>query len=171
MFRRVFKINQDEDFANHISTGRQAVHDFENGRGIGPDPEDLHFNMRGPFNSAWNEAVIGILVEKFQRLRDAQVVALRLPGRSTAYVSALLVEKFKRCRGFWTAYRPGFSATGQMETPEEVEVQVTTKKEAALKTQRHATRHLNVRLIVSGDEITNGLIEIPQTSGYHRRQD
>jgi hypothetical protein len=76
VFKLVFNVRQDEDFALHASATLQQVHDYSNNVGDGPDPNDLRIDMRGLLSNAWNRGVVEILAEKFHEYRQDRPRAL-----------------------------------------------------------------------------------------------
>jgi hypothetical protein len=144
LFKEVFDMSQDERFVTHQTAHPQEVDDFINGAGDGPDDKDLHFDMNGLYNNPWNLAVIAKLVEKFKAARLAVPEAIRLPARPDEYIKKMFLDKFKRCRVYWTAARPKKTDVGATESAKEVGTRIYAKKQADLKVQRHATRRLSV---------------------------
>src|SRR5579864_3898157 len=103
LFKEVFKVEQDENFISHESATPKEVDDFIEGEGPGPDPNNLHFDMNGPFNNAWNMTIIQHLATLYNAYRDKGTT---LPVRPAPYVTAMLLEKFRRCRIQWNLGRP-----------------------------------------------------------------
>jgi hypothetical protein len=144
LFKDVFGISRDEDFADHKTASPEQVKAFVDDTANGPDPEDLHFDMNGLCSNAWNRRVIAALAEKFEEKRRSRPKHLRIPERPVEYVEELLTERFKRCKGHWTDRQAQFTDTGIKETQEEVEIRVNKAKTVELRNARHATRRRNV---------------------------
>ena len=140
LFRDIFNVECDEDFVMHKSASMQAVHDWTNGRGSGPDPDDLQFNMRGLHHDPWNSKVVEILMGKFVEAADEA----GLPDRPDNYIKTMIGEKFQRCQKVWRRLRPQVTESGGLETPEDAEARVNDRKEVVMKAQRQATRRRNV---------------------------
>jgi hypothetical protein len=149
LFKDVFDIEQDEDFLNHKSASPEQVQAFVDDSSGGPDSDDLHFDMIGPYNNVWNRRVIAALAEKFEEKRQAQPKHLRLPQRPVEYVEQLLVKRFERCRTHWLNQKPRVTDGGIKETQEQVEIRVNNAKRMERKNARHTTRRRNVGRILS----------------------
>jgi hypothetical protein len=144
LFKDVFDIDQDEDFASHISAADNEVQSFnEDGQG-GPDKHDLHFDMKGPSSNRWNQAVIGILAKKLMQSRDALPLHMRAPERPPEYIRDLIKVKFQPCRRCWNEVQPKITARGEREERREVDDRVKSKKITNSKRQRHHTRRVTV---------------------------
>jgi hypothetical protein len=143
VFREAFNVNQDEDIIKHPSANQEAVYKYNHESGDGPDPGNLQFDMKGPYNNLWNLRVIECLQERFAAKLASS--GQRLPQRTSEYIREMIVEKFKRYRVIWNHAQPMCDRRGIPETPEDVEKRVGQKKEATLALQRRATRRLSVR--------------------------
>jgi len=144
LFKEVFDVSQDEDFAYHQEASSQQVHDFINGTGDGPDPNDPRLDMKEPLTNGWNKEIAKILLEKFRQCQKILLPHLRVPPRSDAYLEKLIMEKLVRCRYYWIKSRLQRNGEDQWETPEQVEIRLITKKEQMLHAQRQETRRNNV---------------------------
>jgi hypothetical protein len=119
----------------------QEVHDYNNGRGPGPNSDDLHFDMRGVYNNPWNLKVVAILADDFKEKQG------ELPVRPDSYLRAIFLERFERCRVKWNVMGARIvEETGLWETPEQVESRVLKTKDNDEKVHRRATRRRNVRV-------------------------
>lgn len=134
----MFIVEQDEDFINHETVLPDVVRDHNDADGPGPNPDDLHFDMRYGPESTWNTGVIDILLDKL-RIRKIEEGWL-LPERSDDYFKYLLKEKYKRVRVAWKAAQPRKTAMDIDESPGEVETRMLEKKETNLKYQRTKRR-------------------------------
>ncbi|KAI1782700.1 hypothetical protein LXA43DRAFT_1068378 [Ganoderma leucocontextum] len=92
---------EDEDFVSgHIAASRDVVEAYLNGKGFGPDRNDLHFSDLPPHRNAWNRAVaaeLGAILFARQRsgkwrLPDGSRVSLA----SQPYWEDAVLEKFYR---------------------------------------------------------------------------
>ena len=79
----MFNIEQDDDFISHETALPERVHDHKV-TGSGPDPDDLHFNMREGPNSLWNSKVIDILLSQLHQAREQD--EWNLPERYNWYL-------------------------------------------------------------------------------------
>lgn len=97
--------------------------------------------MRGKINSAWNQAVIEILLAEVKK-EDFE----GLPDRSDAYLADKIEGKLERVRTVWRTAQPRVTETGDVETIEEVEKRMVDTKETRDKVVRANTRRKNVRI-------------------------
>ncbi|KAG2054469.1 hypothetical protein BDR06DRAFT_854248, partial [Suillus hirtellus] len=116
------------------------VYAYEYEDGPGPNCKHLAFDLKGGPKSPWNDKVIGLLLEELQRRGDQESWPFR---RSEAYFKEVLQDRYKRLRTVWMAAQPKVTAKGGLETPEEVEQRLITKKDEALKVTRQTTRRKN----------------------------
>jgi hypothetical protein len=148
LFKDVFRISQDEDFVDHITAGRQDVHDYEHADGEGPNKNDLHFDMERSPTSPWNKAILAILTDHLIEEREEQPVHLRPQVRPKPYISKMLLDKFRRCQKYWKAGRPQRIANGIQESYEDIEARLNEDGEKSRKYTRHNTRRRSVRIMV-----------------------
>ena len=145
LFRKVFDIRQEDEFLNHRSASPTEVQAFRSSRGApGPDADDLHFDMNGKSENAWNQTVIAILLRKHAELRMQQPEGRRPEERPEWYVRKILLQMFRQCKDYWKEGRPRIMDNGKRETDAEVEARIEKTREVEGKLQRHNTRRSQV---------------------------
>src|SRR3954447_9567973 len=141
LFRETFGTKQDEEFALYNTIPMQHVHDWNNGRSEGPDPNKLQFDMTANHRSPWNTVVIEHLTKLLeQKSNEAEY----LPERPKTYFKAMVVEKFKRCQRIWKKSRPVTDSHGFLELSTQLEKQMNEAKALQMKSSRQATRRRSV---------------------------
>ena len=148
LFKKVFDVSQDDEFATYVSVAPAVVQAYINGDRDGPDPAKLQFDMRAGPDSQWNQRVLGILLEKFKDVRETE--NWPLPDRSDKYFADLIRERFKRAATVWHSSQRRKTTSGELETWDEVEQRLVDRKDGQLATNRHATRRRNVRKMAQG---------------------
>jgi hypothetical protein len=138
LFKDVFEVNQDDDFALHDSVLPETARAYANDVGDGPKEADLHIDMMGGSNSMWNKKVTEILLSKLKDCREED--QWQLPYRSDAYLEELIKERLKRVMKVWAASQRRPKMLGGVESWDEVEQRLVAQKEAQLLVNRHATR-------------------------------
>jgi hypothetical protein len=165
-----FDILQDSDIITKQSasiTAVQAYNDEEGGDG--PDPENLSFEMTGAKDSAWNQRVVAILLEKFREAEKEE--GSSLPGRSDIYVKDLIQERFKRIRGVWRKSQRCMKASGELESEGEWEGRVVTEQMEQLKKARHLTRRRAVSKLTCHEASGTESDKAVRTTQENRRMD
>ncbi|KAF8881264.1 hypothetical protein BD779DRAFT_1417653, partial [Infundibulicybe gibba] len=99
LYSRVFDFCTDDDAMTHEPAPAEEVKAYNQGIGTGPQAHDLHWDMRGLVDSAWNVAICRILVGELHVLMDEE--NWEYPGRSDGYYQDYIKEKFKRLRTKW----------------------------------------------------------------------
>jgi len=139
LFKDVFEVNQDDDFALHDSVLPETARAYANDVGDGPKEADLHIDMTGGANSRWNKRVTEILLSKLKDSREED--QWQLPHHSDAYLEELIKERLKRIMKVWAASQCRQKLSGEVESWDEVKQRLIAQKEAQLLVNRHATRH------------------------------
>jgi hypothetical protein len=142
LFKKVFEVNQDDDFATHECVLPTIARAYDSGDGDGPDSDDLHFDMIGRVNSRWNQAVFDILLTKLKDAKEEENSLL--PNRSDDYLVNLIKKHYKRVATVWQRSQRKTNDLGDLETWDTVEQQLVAQKEVKLLANRHATRRCNV---------------------------
>jgi hypothetical protein len=75
----VFDVQQDEDFITHETVPAEQVVRFKDGEN-GPNPGDLHFDMRHGPETPWNTEVIEILLTKLKEMDVEEIWGLPPPS-------------------------------------------------------------------------------------------
>lgn len=146
VFYEAFGIKTDDDFALHETADLREARDWKDGRGTGPDPDDLRFDMMAKYHSPWNLTVIEILTN----MLSSKVKEVRhLPECPDDYYRKIIVEKYQRCRTIWKKSRPRLDEDGTLETAEDMEKRMVKDKDLDLKDHRQATRRRSVRVLSS----------------------
>jgi len=141
LFKSVYGIECDEDFGGYSSVTVKQVKDFEGG-GAGPSDDYPRWDMRGMKTSAWNDAVIGILMENLlAKLEESP----QFPPKSREYWENAIGEKFTCIKAVWTKAQPQMTDAGKVEDPDEVEEHRIKDAEKRLKRIRVWERRANVR--------------------------
>jgi hypothetical protein len=137
LFREKFGVSKDEEFAFYEPPLEDEVELFDrmDESATGPDPSNLKFDFDKDVSSRWNQSVILQLVEELERNSRED----RLPDVPKFYLEHLVIEKFKRCKGFWNqAKRRAIGS--EIETWDEVEMRMkgtmTKHGEAARRRER-----------------------------------
>ena len=92
LFRKVFEMEQDNNFISHEIALPEHVRGSKV-TGSGPDPDDLHFDMREGPDSLWNSKVIDILLNQLHQAREQD--EWNLLERSDWYLQALIQQKYQ----------------------------------------------------------------------------
>lgn len=137
LFKRTFDVEADEDFMMHKTALPALVADYRDGDGAGPDPDELHFDMRDGPKTTWNAQVINILLLK---LLSSEGKERGLAEISDQYWRELIELKYKRVRGEWKKKLPKRTDLDVEETSKDVEEQLLDKKEKTLKDARTTRR-------------------------------
>ena len=91
--------------SSHPTAPKEAVEDYLEGDGPGPDQNFLQFSALSPYNNAWNRAVASELGRLLSLRQQSQRWRLpdgtRVATVSIAYWEDAVLEKFKRVRGNW----------------------------------------------------------------------
>ena len=142
LFRAIFDIENDMDFALHIPPSNQTINHLNNREGDvdGPDVDDLRFDMRGDVSSEWNQRVFQILLEAL----NAEKASWGLPNLPDVYFKDLISEKFLRVRAYWRNAQHKTRDDGKMETWDEVESRLLHEQEIKGKSARKNERRRNV---------------------------
>jgi len=138
LFKNVYGIECNEDFRGYSSATVKQVKDFE-GEGAGPSDDYPWWDMRGTKTSAWNDAVIGILIESLLAKLE------ELSPKSREYWENAIGEKFTRIKAVWTKAQPQMMDVGEVEDPDEVEERRIKDAEKRLKRIRVQEWRVNVR--------------------------
>ena len=110
--------------------------------GSGPNPDDLHVDMRGKITSKWNIAVIQILLALvFVQLEED---SSWLPKVSEALLRTRIRERLEAARSTWRATQPKIGEDGKRETVQQVEDRVIREKTAKEAANRTGTRRITV---------------------------
>jgi hypothetical protein len=147
VFKDIFQIEQDEEFIGHLGASRAEIQNFLDDVGDGPDRDNLLFDLAGRHDSPWNKRVIEILADRLEEQRSVLPRDKRPPKRPRWYTEDLLMEKFKRCKIFWSRALPRQTDSGIRESADELQRRLNETKEKASKAQRQNTRRLNVSCI------------------------
>ena len=99
LFKKVFDIMQDDDFAMYESVSPTIIQAYNGGEGDGPNPDNLQLDMASGPESQWNKAALGILLEKFKDTRTEEQWSL--PDRSDKYLADLIQERFRHVALIW----------------------------------------------------------------------
>lgn len=137
----------DEDFIAHKTARPEDIVRYNAGDGNGPNPEDLHFDMRSGPESPWNTEVMEILLEKLKKKKQTENWSL--PEQPDAYFRTLLQDKYKRARERWKTAQPRITDMNVPETSEQVEKRMAAKKEITLKDSRMLKRRSDVSRYVT----------------------
>ncbi|KAI1783021.1 hypothetical protein LXA43DRAFT_1103097 [Ganoderma leucocontextum] len=106
LFSDFFQAPEDEDFySTHIAAPREAVDRYLDGKGPGPDTNDLHFTDLDPANNAWNHAVCSYLAKVLWNRQTTEGWVTKkgkaVAAVSEAYWEDAVLQKFKRVRSSW----------------------------------------------------------------------
>ncbi|KAG1896158.1 uncharacterized protein F5891DRAFT_1193391 [Suillus fuscotomentosus] len=123
LFKDIFSISQDSDFMLHDPASHEDVYAYEYEDGPGPNCKHLAFDLK-----------------ELQRRGDQESWPFR---RSEAYFREVLQDHYKHLHTVWMAAQPKVTAKGGLETPEEVEQRLITKKDEALKVTHQTTCQKN----------------------------
>jgi hypothetical protein len=124
----------------HDSVSPEVSTQYAMGEHGGPDPNDLHLDMSGGLDSYWNKKVRTILVDKMRLLQQED----ELPERSDEYVEELVRDRATRIALVWKRSQSRKTATGELETADDVERRIIKHKDRQLIIARHTTRRRNV---------------------------
>lgn len=146
LFETVFDVTHDDDFTMHEPPSHEEIHGFKRGEREGPNPDDLHIDMKGNISSKWNNAVVDILLEKLLQKKSDPEYWGDMPEKSDMYFEDLILLKLTRARSSWRNAQPHLNEEGELESINEVEDRmITTKKE-----RDRAGRAYTRRMTVSG---------------------
>ena len=106
IFNDVLNAPEDEDFvSSHPIAPKEAVEEYLEGDGPGPNRNFLQFSALSPYNNAWNRAVASELGRLLSLRQQSQRWRLpdgtRVATVSVAYWEDAVLEKFKRVRSGW----------------------------------------------------------------------
>ena len=119
---------------NHETASPARVKDHKDADGAGPNPDDLHWDMRTGPDSLWNAEVIDILFMKLEDKIDKDKP--HLPSQSKGYLLELLEEKYRWVNAVWKRAQPKKTEKNLDETPQDVEQRVLNRKAIELKMAR-----------------------------------
>lgn len=148
MFRKVFKLELDEDYTMHVSPTLAEVRNYNLERGHGPNRDDLRIDMQGKVGSKWNTEVADILLNEFLKLKnDPGWNGLGNP--SDAYFLDMIQMKLEQVRGHWRAAQLRFMESGNVETNSDIEVRMKETKAEQERSIRVRDRRVNVSSLSS----------------------
>ena len=145
LFKDVFEVNQDDDFALYHSILPETARAYASGDGDGPDMNALRINMIGGVNSRWNQKVLDILLVKLKDVREKDQWSL--PNRSDMYLADLIKDRLKRAVKVWAKSQRKTNNAGTLESWDDVEQRLVAEKEGQLLLNRHATQRRNVSIL------------------------
>ena len=99
LFKKVFDIMQDDDFAMYESISPTIIQAYNDGERDDPNPDNLQLDMVSGPKLQWNKAALGILLEKFKDTRTEEQWSL--PDRSDKYLADLIQERFRCVALIW----------------------------------------------------------------------
>ena len=140
----MFDVAHDDDFTLHEPPTHEKIHRFKRGEGEGPNPDDLHIDMKGSISSEWNNAVVDILLEKLLEKKADPEYWGDMPGKSDMYFEDLILQKLTRARSSWRNAQPHLNEEGELESIDEVEKRMITTKEERDRAGRVYTRRMTV---------------------------
>lgn len=135
-----FKLENNDDWYVHEPPSGDTICQFNDSGGAGPDPDDLHVDMKGSISSKWNIAVIQILLALvIDELKDED--AKWLPKISDGFLRSRIRKRIENGRAFWHKTEPKVAEDGTVETAQEVEDRLVKDKAIAdAKARAHARR-------------------------------
>ena len=143
LFETVFDVKHDDDFTMHEPPSNEDINRFER-EGEGPNPDDLHIDIKGIISSKWNNAVIDILLEKLLQKKADPEYWGDMPEKSDMYFEDLILQKLTRARSSWRNAQPHLNEEGELESIDEVEKRMITTKEERDRAGRVYTRRMTV---------------------------
>jgi hypothetical protein len=144
LFETVFDVTHDDDFAIHEPPSHEEIRNFDREEGDGPNPDDLHIDMKGNISSKWNNAVVEILLEKLLQKKADPEYWGDMPEKSDMYFEDLILQKLTRARSSWRNAQPHLNEEGELESIDEVEKRMITTKEERDRAGRAYTRRMTV---------------------------
>jgi hypothetical protein len=128
----------------HKPPSHEEIHSFNRGEGEGPNPDDLHIDMRGNISSKWNNAVVDILLERLLQKKVDPEYWGDMPEKSDEYFEDLILQKLTRARSNWRNAQPHLNEEGELESIGEVERRMIATKEERDRAGRAYTRRMTV---------------------------
>jgi hypothetical protein len=119
LFKDLFEVNQDVDFALYHSILPETACAYASGDGDGPDMNDLRIDMIGGVNSRWNQKVLNILLVKLKDVREKDQWSL--PNRSDRYLADLIKDHLKCAVKVWAKSQCKTNNAGILESWDDVE--------------------------------------------------
>lgn len=129
-----------------MATQDEELEEFMDDDDKGPDPEDLHIDLRHKLTSNWNKAVIKIMVDAVRHYweEDKDDKFESLTERSNDYIQELVIQRLEHLRWIWRKAQPKVKEDGEVECPTEIEERMAIERDNAEKVARAATRRLAV---------------------------
>ena len=145
LFKDVFEVNQDDDFALYHSIRPETACAYASGDGDGSDMNALRIDTIGGVNSQWNQKVLDILLVKLKDVMEKDQWSL--PNRSDMYLADLIKDCLKCAVKVWAKRQRKKNNAGTLESWDDVEQRLVAEKEGQLLLNRHATRRRNVSIL------------------------
>ena len=131
--KQCFRIDSDKDFILHDAARTEDVSEFAEGRGTGPDKDDLHLDALGKMKSTWNKGVVNIILAAIRD--DQDNLPITLP--SDAYLSQLIEQKLENLRAIWRRQLARRGPDGSMEDIDQIAKRMESE---ALKAAKASSR-------------------------------
>ena len=148
MTKKVFGIENDQEFAYHVAAEDVEIYEFENENAPGPSVQNLHMHLPGQLDSAWNARALRLLVKWTQDSRTATTEWAHrwegLPAVSDELVKAQLHRRMTNLFSIWRRQPPRATDNGRFETREEVEHRLAISAATEKTRTRRYTRRYNV---------------------------
>lgn len=100
--------------------------------------------MDGKISSPWNVKLIKLLAEEAMVTRQDLPELKELPIRSQSYYEDLIKDQMERARAAWKKAQPKKLASGQEETPEQIQSRLADENGRREKAARRTTRRIGV---------------------------